>query len=289
MAREPNNAINNAILIRCGEIALKGKNRINFENKLISNIEKATGIRSKRTSGRLILHPEKKDPGKISKQLRKVFGITSISVAKEISLDMEKIKEEALEQSKGKKFANFRITVQRLQKRLKTSPEIERDIGAFVVEKTGKKVKLKEPELEISIEIAENAYVFTERIKCFGGLPTGIEGNVALFFDNKVNGKKTILAGLLMMKRGCNVYPFSHKKQDTMLLEEYGSKPLTIIKNIDELEKEAENKNCRASVIGQTFEDLKNSADIETRMVVLKPLIGFDEGEARKRLGEFKR
>lgn len=280
MAKEPDNAV----LIRYGEIALKGKNRINFENKLIDNITKATGIRPKRTSGRLILHPEKKDPEKISRQLRKVFGITSVSTAKEIELDMEKMKKEAFRQAKPIKFSNFRITVQRLQKRLKPSPEIERNIGAFIVEKMAKKVKLKDPELEISIEIAENAFVFTERTRCFGGLPTGIEGNVALLFDDKIDSKKTMLAGLLMMKRGCNVYPFSPKKRNIKLLEDYGSQKLKIADNLEDIERSAAEKRCKALVVGQTLDNLE---DIKTNFVVLTPLIGFDDKEINQRLNEF--
>jgi thiamine biosynthesis protein ThiI len=273
-----------AILLRYGEIALKGGNRIDFENKLRFNVIDALDHDCKvnRISGRFLLHSD--NISKAAKRLVNVFGLTSISIAEEIDLDLDKIKEECFKQSKKKKFATFRVTVQRLVKKLKPSPELEKEIGAYIVEKTEKKVKLKGADLDIHIEIAEKAYIFTEKIPCLGGLPAGIEGNVALLIedDDKDKSMKSILAGLLMMKRGCMLIPFAFKradKTDISILAEYGcKKPLNIIKDLAELEKIAQKNRCRAIVVGQEMEDLE---DLETDMVVLRPLIGITPQHAR--------
>lgn len=272
-----------AVLVRYGELALKGKNRINFENKLSDNIKKAVKCGVKKISGRFIVYLK---DNKDFNDIRRVFGIISISLAEEIELDINEINKEALKQAKNKKFDTFRITVQRLQKKLKPSPELEREIGAYIVDKTGKKVKLKNPDLGIFIEIAEKAYVFTEKARCFGGLPTGIEGKVAVFFDEKTKADKSVLAGLLMMRRGCDVFPFLTKRTDIALLREYGSKKPLFVKNIKEMEKEAKKKECRAIAVGYTLKEIK---DLDTSLVVLMPLVNFTEKGINEKLIDFKK
>lgn len=271
------------VLVRYGEIALKGKNRVNFENKLIDNIEKSTGCNVRRTSGRLVADAMGKDTRVVLKKLKKVFGITSISIAKEIELDMNTINKEALNKAKGSSSKNFRVTVQRTQKKLKPSPELQKEIGAYIVEKTGKKVKLKEAGLEIFVEIADKAYVFTEKIAGFGGLPVGISGNAALLIDE--NNKASALAGLLAMKRGCNIYPFSYSKNDARLLEEFGSKKPQTVKNMADIEEKAEKNDCLALVIGQTLHDFKY---IATNLTVFRPLIAFSNKEIDEIYAKFE-
>lgn len=268
------------ILIRYGEISLKGKNRIVFESRLKDNIENSAGVRPKRIAGRFVLSTENSQ--ETADKLRRVFGITSLSIAEEVGLDIESIKKECLKQAKARKFSTFRISVQRLKKNLKPSPELEKEIGAYIVEKTGKKVKLKEHDLNISVEIADTAYIFTEKISCSGGLPSGVEGNVALIIDGK-STRKSILAGLLAMKRGCGVIPIAYKKTDIGSLKEYGCKSdLFIVKDIKEAEKIAEKYRCRAFVVGQ---ELENIADMDADLPVLRPLVGMSPETAEEILG----
>ncbi|MFO8016657.1 MAG: THUMP domain-containing protein [Candidatus Woesearchaeota archaeon] len=319
-----------AVLARYGEIALKGKNRPYFEDRLADNIRDKTRARVRKTSGRFIIHPQTtnpriirprtgsngpyhKDSGECShkhasndphqemegiiRNLKKVFGITSISPAREVRLDIDDIKEEALKQAKNLKnrdSKSFRITVQRIQKRLKPSPELEREIGAYVAENTGKKVKLEGPDLEISVEIGEKAYVFTERIQCLGGLPVGVEGSTALICE-KGREEACALAGLLMMKRGCNVYPFllSGKKgkgmqeheQHTGLLHDHGARKPETAGDIKEAEHKAAKKRCRALVIASTLDDIYCP---ETDLMILWPLIRYTKKDIRRELEGFK-
>ncbi|MFC1731655.1 THUMP domain-containing protein [candidate division KSB1 bacterium] len=280
-----------SILVRYGEISLKGKNRIKFENKLIDNIKKAVECRVKRIPGRFIINLDNQSNiDEQIKNLKKVFGIISLSIAEKVDLDLDKINDECFKQAKAKKFSTFRIKVQRLYKKLKTSPEIEREVGAYIVKKTSKKVKLKNPDLTLFIEIVESAYIFTEKIKCHGGLPTGIEGNVILLLGEGIGNSNSVLAGILMMRRGCDLYPFSFggkiSKNDWDILESYGSKPINIVKDMDELEKEARKKACRAVVVGQT---LDNFSEIKTNFPILRPLIVYDEKEINVRLDNFRK
>lgn len=314
-----------AILVRYGEIALKGKNRVNFERKLSDNIMDALrghGLNAsiRKTSGRFIVYPAhlscQKDATDASARheqrfciddhiavMKRVFGITSLSIAEQTELEISSINETALKAASEKEFSTFRITVQRLQKRIKTSVELEREIGAFIVEKTGKKVRLKWPDLEICVEIEEKAFVFTERMQCLGGLPMGIEGHVALIVDDtsKDSMKKAALSSLLMMKRGCYVHPFlitsEGKKSEGEgsikgLAEQfklpmaYGCSEPKTVKNLVEAECEASKRKCRAIVSGQILDDLE---EIDTGYAVLRPLIAYDNKEIDSMLERLER
>lgn len=293
MSDAPSSNSSSVILVRYGEIALKGKNRVNFERKLIENIRNSSDkIRDiKKTSGRIILYPSsEKYTSELIGSLKKVFGIVSVSTGKEIEIDLDAIKEEAFEQSKKIDYDNFRVTVQRTQKRLKPSPELEREIGAFIVEKTCKKVRLKEPELEIFVDIADKAYIFTKKVKCLGGLPIGIEGNVGLLVENN----NSILAGFLMMKRGCYVHPFMLDAKDEKIagkLETYGSRKAILAISIDELDRLLERNRCKALVTGTTLKGLEGINDkginLISGLTILMPLVGFSDDEISDMLKDY--
>ncbi len=131
------------IIIRYRELYLKGKNRIFFERALQRNIIdclKKNNITYKqvwRIRGRMIIDTEEQVP-----QLNHIFGIASYSYGIELSQDIEAIKKESL---KAYKTGTFRISCQRMEDFPYSSQEIEKEVGAYVVEHTGAKVKLKDP------------------------------------------------------------------------------------------------------------------------------------------------
>ena len=263
------------VVIRYSEIGLKGNNRIVFEKKLIDNIKsclKKNNVKYEkiqRLRGRIIIFTEQE-----LNCLKYVFGVSSFSHALVLEPDINEIEKAVSKLAENKKFKTFRVSAQRLNKNFSlTSPEIERTIGSFVCEKLNKKVSLKNFDLEVGIEILDKAYVFIERIKGLNGLPVGIEGKVICLIENK----NSLLASLLMMKRGCYVIPVSMKKTDISLIKKYayGFEPkLIIIKNIEELDGIAKEHDAKAVVVGQTLEKFK---ELKIKTVVLRPLIGFDK------------
>jgi len=265
----------NVVIVRYSEIGLKGKNRIVFEKKLIDNIKdclkknKIKYRKIQRLRGRIIIFTEQE-----LNCLKYVFGISSFSHALVIEPEIREVERAVLKQAGNKQFKTFRVSAQRLNKDFSlTSPEIERTIGSFVCEKFNKNVSLKNFDLEIDIEILNKAYVFTERVKGLNGLPVSVEGKVVSLIEDK----NSLLASLLIMKRGCSVIPVSLKKTDINLIKKfaYGFEPeLIIIKNIKELDEIAEEHNARAVVVGQT---LKNFKELKLKTMVLRPLIGFDK------------
>lgn len=237
-------------LIRYAELALKGKNRGYFEKQLVKNIKFRAKYFNKniekieRIFGRIIVY------GEDLECLQTVFGVSSISKALELPQDIELLKKLALEAAKKKLKesnppATFVVKTQRLDKNYpKKSIDISRDVGEIIHETLSLPVTFKNPDLTINIEIFNNNfYLSTKKINCFGGLPVGVEG----FAKLKVENDRDVLAGLLMMKRGCGLI-VDETSTDTKILEAFGhyestkptefkinSKPIKAITNYDSL------------------------------------------------------
>jgi thiamine biosynthesis protein ThiI len=256
------------LIARYGEIFLKGKNRLDFEKKLVNNIKKMFDIKVLRKRNRLLVED--------NVDLRRVFGLISYSPAVEVELDLEKIKSKILELIKNKNFETFAVAAKRMASKFSSSQEINEIVGEFVLKNLKKKVDLTQPDLTVGIEfIDDKAYVFTETINCFGGLPVGVEGKVLLFIENE----KSLLAGLLMMKRGCDVLPVAFKDVDIGLLQKYNPQKIEFkkIKSIQELEE----LNLPLAIADQLKE--------ETSLVILEPLVGLTQAEISKKISIFIR
>lgn len=247
----------NSWLIRYGEVALKGQNRPYFEKLLVRNMKdclKLNNVRYKeimRVRGRIIVMSEEN-----CEALKDVFGITSISPATRIGMD--KIEETVLRYyTKGK----FKISTQRVTKDgIESSQEVNIRVGSYVVKKTGAKVKLDNPDVDIGIEIINgDAYIFNKRIKAAGGLPLGSEGRIAVIMEDK----NSIKAAYLMMRRGCNITLVEKKKinYDELNKYAYGGK----IK----VEKEVP-ADAKAVVTSEKLDKIKKRA---YKQIVIRPLL----------------
>jgi len=191
------------IIVRYGEIAIKRGKRREFERKLAENIEKILkrkGItgKVKVIRGRILVDA----PDKAAWIIAKVPGVVSVSPARVMSYDEAPgYLREAL-----KKFnpRSFRVETQRLDKTfLKTSVEVNREVGAFIAKEFGWKVDLENPELTVGIEIINGkAYVFFEKIEGVGGLPVGTQGKVVALLSGGIDSP---VAAFLMLKRGAEV------------------------------------------------------------------------------------
>ena len=214
------------IIVRYSEIALKGKNRIFFERMLIDNIQRKIRTKSiKRPRGRILVEllPDVDISG-----FDKIFGIASYSVAEEINLDIEVIKENALKLAKGVDSSKtFKVDTKRLDKSYPLkSPEISSIVGEVIHEELGLKVDLKNPEVVIGVEIINgSAYIYRDTIQGLGGLPVGVSGKVLSLLSGGIDSP---VSSLLMMKRGCVVdfihfhnYPYVKKQSIDKVKELY--------------------------------------------------------------------
>lgn len=183
-------------IVHYGEIGVKGKNREFFEKKLVENIRRFAKAR------RRFGYIEVPYSEGVEKKLKKVPGIRYFGVGFKTRLDIEEIKAATLEVL-PKNFQNFRISASRRNKSFPmNSVEINRVVGAFVVEKTGKRVNLEDPEVTVWIEIGDEALVYAERFEGIGGLPVSVAGKVISLISGGIDSP---VASFLAMKRGCEV------------------------------------------------------------------------------------
>ena len=269
-----------SLLLRGGEIFLKGKNYPFFEKKLVSNIRVITGQKEvKALRGRFIL-PYFLEHG----LLKRVFGLTSYSPTLKVAKDFEEIKKNMLILLDGK-VGTFKIEPKRSDKTFPlTSPEINVQLGRFVEEHTSLRFDGLHYDHLVGVEINQDgAYLFLEIIPCFGGLPTGAEGNVLLFVD----GEESILAGLLMMKRGVNIFPVALEKVDLSLLQKFSPVPLSlkVIHSVSEIDQYALDRQFDILVFGDTFE---RRSSIKTSLTVLSPLMAFDVEKIERLLKKYE-
>ena len=198
----------NLIIIRYGEIALKGKKvRNRFEDVLVSNIKSAFNTfnlagKIEKQRGRIFIYTTKIKEGTII--LKKIFGIISVSPAFETTSDIKSISKLALDVCKNNidKKKSFAIRTTRTGNHDFSSQDISIKIGADVVKEIKAKVDLTKPDFELFIEIRnDRAFVFTDKISCVGGMPQGSQGNILSIIDSN----SSILASWYLLKRGCKI------------------------------------------------------------------------------------
>ncbi|MHB1318055.1 MAG: THUMP domain-containing protein, partial [Anaerolineae bacterium] len=161
------------VLVRYGEIALKGRNRPMFLRRLRRNIRAslaAYGLQAEVfTPGRrALVHTP--DPAAALEPLSRVFGVVSASPVVTVQPDVDAIVTEALLQATTENVGpgrTFRIVARRADKTFPIlSPELERQIGAAVVDRLGASVDLSSnADVTIGIEVSgDAAMVFSRKV-----------------------------------------------------------------------------------------------------------------------------
>lgn len=216
------------ILLKEGELALKGLNRSNFEDKLIKNIRfrfrdlgKFNFVKSQST---IVIEPENEDIdfAEAVERLKKVFGIVAFSTAAIAEKEIESIKRTA-DEYLGEQILSaktFKVEAKRSDKKFSmTSPEISREVGAYILRKYPHiSVDVHNPDLKITVEIRERAYVRGNQIKGIGGMPVGSAGKAAVLMSGGIDSP---VAAYMMAKRGLQLTaihfaapPYTSKKAE---------------------------------------------------------------------------
>lgn len=201
----------NTILVKVGEIHLKGQNRPFFEKTLIHNIKSALsdfdGIKVVILQSRIYVYNiEPKNLEKAMALLRKVFGIHGLSPARELAKDMALIAQAAVEMMKeaGITKGTFKVKARRADKRFPLeSPEIAAQIGGDILRALPDlQVDVKNPQHIVEVEVREKAYVYVEDIPAVGGMPIGTNGRASLLLSGGIDSP---VAGYMIAKRGVSV------------------------------------------------------------------------------------
>jgi thiamine biosynthesis protein ThiI len=201
------------LLIRYGEIGLKGRNRTYFLGKLRHNLRVC--LRAHAIAGsvwqegqRIYLETEQVDAA--LEAVCRVFGVVSASPVLRVPATMEEITQKAVElglQAGLDSLRSFRVRARRADKSFfPISPEIGRLVGEAVIEATGARVVLsQDPDLEIGIEVRPgHALLFGQTTPGPGGMPLASQGRVVALVSTGIDSP---VATWLMMKRGCAVTP----------------------------------------------------------------------------------
>lgn len=199
-------------IVHYHELALKGRNRPYFEQRLVKNLRLALrdlGLKQvDALPGRIrILLKEHTSWDTVKARLACIPGIAHFALAESVPLDLahpslEELKTAVGAAVAGQAFGTFRVSTKRADKRFPwTSVDVDREIGAHLCRLTGKKVSLGQPDLTVYIELlARDAYYATRKEPGLGGLPVGISGKVACCLSGGIDSP---VAALRMMRRGC--------------------------------------------------------------------------------------
>ena len=198
------------ILIKNGELTLKGLNRCNFEDILIKNIRKS--IRDlgecniRKAQSTIFIEPkdENFDFNEALERIKRVFGIAGFSRACVCEKSMDDIIAKSPDYLRDdlKKVKTFKVEAKRADKRFPlTSPEICREIGGVLLSHFPHlSVDVHNPDLVVNVEIRDyTAYVRGEQLQGAGGLPVGTAGNASILISGGIDSP---VAAWCMAKRG---------------------------------------------------------------------------------------
>lgn len=219
------------VLIRFGEIFLKGKNRGYFEKKLMNNIKETLSkfnLLVDKIPGRYVVSKyDIDDECEIIDRIQKIAGIFSFSPAICFDTDFELIAKHAVSMFETK-IGSFKVETNRADKSFKlNSMQVSAEIGGIILSSNKDlRVDVKNPEHILNIDIRENGktFMYDENIRGVGGMPVGTSGNGLLLLSGGIDSP---VAGYMMAKRGVKIsavhfhsYPytsdFARQKVETL-------------------------------------------------------------------------
>lgn len=198
------------VLIKNGELALKGLNRNSFEDKLIKNMKSRLADLGKfeftKSQSTIMVEAqsEETDLDLAVERISKVFGIAALSRACVCEKDFDIIRKAAVQylEEQLEDAATFKVEAKRSDKKFPMkSPEICREAGGYILSKFNHlKVDVHNPDIIVTIEIRDKyAFIHGNSIKGAGGMPTGTSGRAAILISGGIDSP---VAAYMMAKRG---------------------------------------------------------------------------------------
>ena len=215
------------LLVRYGEVFLKGQNRPYFMRKLVEHVRHAVsevGGHVWLSDGRIYVS-DYTDQEEAIRRVSRVFGIHSVSPA----IEMEKDNFEAICEQAAKmmsvKTGTFKVLAKRSDKRYPMdSPAIMREAGGYILEHVPHlSVDVNNPDHEITIEIRGQAYLSVDRVMGVNGMPMGTNGKACLLLSGGIDSP---VAGFMIAKRGVELccvhyhsFPYTSERAKEKVLE----------------------------------------------------------------------
>ncbi len=213
------------LMIKYGELGLKGKNKNQFINRLVKNIELAlAGLPERKVSvslGRITV-PVLGDRDEVAARLARVFGIYAICPVRRTAKELPAIQRAALAALKEAlpNGGEFKVESRRSDKRFPLlSPEISRAVGGYIFAQTGElyTAQMHKPKNIVNVEVRdEGAYVYCGSLPGAKGMPVGTGGRAVVMLSGGIDSP---VAAFMAMKRGVNIeavhfesYPFTSER-----------------------------------------------------------------------------
>src|ERR1700733_8721088 len=203
------------LVIRYGELFLKGKNRNYFIQKLVDNISLTFqqnnfhDFQIEKLSDQLIITNKNDNEEELThllSLLKNIFGIGVFFLASRLEANLENLYQfvENYFDYYTNDFSAFKFDISRGDKSFsKNSLTLQKELGAIVTRKHGWKVNLTNPQKTFYLRIYRNFILFfTEKLSGLGGLPVGSSGKALLLLSGGIDSP---VAAYQLMKRGLEV------------------------------------------------------------------------------------
>ncbi|CAM4143805.1 tRNA 4-thiouridine(8) synthase ThiI [Paenibacillus alkaliterrae] len=220
------------IVLRYGDLTVKGKNRNRFEKRMLEQVKQSLcafeHITYFKSFGRLYVKLNGNPYEPVANRLKDLFGIVTLSPVVSAEPDLEKIRAAALELmlSLPETPATFKVSAKRAWKKFPhTSQEMNHLVGGHVLRAMPElKVNVNKPDVELRVDIQEEAtYLFYEIIPAAGGFPYASNGKAMLLLsggiDSPVAGWMALRKGLELEAVHFHSYPFTSDKAKEKVIE----------------------------------------------------------------------
>ena len=213
------------IIVRFGEITVKGRNRTRFEELMLARVKEALAsfgsLSYDKAYGRLYIRLNGESFDRVADRLKDVFGIVSFSPAIRTANELAAIREAALAVMRAvdPPPRTFKVSVKRAYKGFPhDSREMNHLVGAHVLRNTPNlKVDVHQPEVELKVEIREEGtFVHCRTVPAAGGFPLGMNGKAMLLLSGGIDSP---VAGWMMMRKGLELeavhfhsYPYTSEQ-----------------------------------------------------------------------------
>lgn len=223
--------MNKVLLLKYGEIILKGLNRPLFEDALVRNLKRCAGnenIKIWKAQATVYVEPkdDSVDMDGLAVKLSKVFGIVSVAVAQTVPKELDKIGALAAQMIKTEPGKTFKVEAKRADKRFPyKSPEICMEVGGAILDENPHlTVDVHNPDILVMVEVRDfAAYIYTSKIPGVGGMPVGTNGRATLLLSGGIDSP---VAGYMVAKRGVEIdavhfysYPYTSERAKQKVLD----------------------------------------------------------------------
>ena len=215
------------LLVRYGEIFLKGLNRPVFLKALVKRVKQAVAP----LGGTVWLHDgrvfvaDAEDMDECIRRVTKVFGVHSVCPAVEMDKDsFEAVCQQAVRMTEGL-TGTFKVVARRSDKRYPLdSPAINSEMGGCILRANkALSVDVKNPDHIMNVEIRDKAYLYVKVVPAVGGMPVGTNGRATLLLSGGIDSP---VAGWMIAKRGVRIsavhfhsYPYTSDRAKEKVLD----------------------------------------------------------------------